>query len=253
MTMTTSAPSSRCGWAPDRPRGAERLVQGGPLLGVQLEGRGRGGRACRLRTRRARDRDDQRRQAQQPGQGDLRRRRAVRRRELGERALAREAARTSRPAQRRVRHDGDARLLAALDHAAAQRAIVVRAERDLDGRHGQQLERLVQLRPADVREAGAAHEAVVDEPGQRAQARPPRRARIGRVQQVDVDRQAVQGGQARLAAGADRPRAAVGDPGRAGAGHPALGHDARPLRRPGARSARASSASLWPSSLSSRP
>ena len=130
---------------------------------------------------------------------------------------------------------GDARLLAALDDAAAQRAVVVRAERDLDGGDRQQLERLVELRPADVREAGAAHEAVVDEPGQRAHARLPRGAGIGRVQQVDVDRQAVQGGRG-------SPRSRRGSPARGRRGPrptparaiPPLVTMRAPLRRAGA-------------------
>ena len=56
------------------------------------------------------------------------------------------------------------------------------------------------------------HEPVVDEPRQRAHRRSPRRPRIGRVDEVEVDRQAVERGEARLAVGADRLRAAVRDP-----------------------------------------
>ena len=116
---------------------------------------------------------------------------------------------------------------AALDHAAAQRAIVERAERDLHGRDRRELERLVELRPVDVRDAHAPHEPVVDEPRQRAQRRPPRRPRIGRVEQVEVDRQAVERREARLAVGPDRLRAPVGQPAAARPRHAALGHDAR--------------------------
>ena len=52
------------------------------------------------------------------------------------------------------------------------------------------------------------------------------------MEQVTVDRDAVQGGQARLAVGADRPWPPVGDPGASRPGHPALGDDARPARCP---------------------
>ena len=58
--------------------------------------------------------------------------------------------------------DGHPRPLTALDDAAANGAVVEDAERDLDGRDGSKLERLVQLPPVDVRNADALHEALVD-------------------------------------------------------------------------------------------
>ena len=51
------------------------------------------------------------------------------------------------------------------------------------------------------------------------------------MQEVEVDRQSVERGEARLAVGTDRLRAAVRDPGATGAHHPALGHDPRALVR----------------------
>ena len=87
-------------------------------------------------------------------------------------------------------------------------------------------------------DADAPHEALVDEPGERAHGGSPRRSRIGRVDEVEVDREPVQRGEARLAVGADRLRATVRDPGAAGPRHAALRHDPRAL----ARTARAQSA-----------
>ncbi len=87
-------------------------------------------------------------------------------------------------------------------------------------------ERLVELAAVDVGEPDAGDEAVGVQPGQRAHRRRPRRARVGRVQEVGVDRQAVKGGEARLAVCADGLGPAVGHPGAARAGHAALGDDA---------------------------
>ena len=134
-------------------------------------------------------------------------------------------------AEGRVRHHCDPFLRAPVDDAPAQRAVVERAERDLDRRDRRQLERLVELPAVDVRETDAADETVVDEPRERAHRRAPRRARIRRVQEVEVDRQPVECGETRLAVGADRLRSAVGNPGAAGARHPALRHDPRALVR----------------------
>ena len=118
---------------------------------------------------------------------------------------------------------------APLDDSAAERAVVERAERDLDGRDRGELERLVQLAAVDVRDPDAAHEAFVDEARQRAHGGSPRRARIGRVDQVEVDR-------------AGR-RAQRGSP-RSRRGSPSRGRPGSSRRRP---------ASCRPSSRSARP
>jgi hypothetical protein len=128
-----------------------------------------------------------------------------------------------------VRDQGDARLLAPLDHAAADGAVVEDAEGNLGGRDRRELQRFVELPPIDVRNAHVPDEPVVDQAGQGADRGRPGRALVGRVDEVEVDRQAVERGQARLAVGANRLRAPVGDPAAAVAPHAALGHD--PSRR----------------------
>ncbi len=122
---------------------------------------------------------------------------------------------------------GDPLLGAPLDHAAPERLVVVRAERDLDGRDRRQFERLVQLETVDVREPDVPHETFVCEPGQRTHRRSPWSPRVGHMDQVEVDREAVESGEARFAVGANRLRTAVGDPAATGSRHAALGHDPR--------------------------
>ena len=132
------------------------------------------------------------------------------------------------PAQRRVREQCDPELLAALDEPAAESSVVERRERDLHGRDGRVRERLVELGPVDVREARFGFtRPSSSESCKRPHGRAPRRPRVGRVQEVEVDRQAVERREARLAVGADRLRAAVRHPGAAGTRHAALGHDPR--------------------------
>jgi hypothetical protein len=132
----------------------------------------------------------------------------------------------------------DPRLGAAVDDASAEGDVVVEAERNLHRCDRGELERLVELAPVDVGEPHAPDEAVVDEPGQRTYGGGPRRPRIGCVEQVEVDRQAVESGQARLAVGADRLRAAVGSPPALERCHPTLGHDPRgPVRAAATESA----------------
>ena len=181
---------------------------------------------------------------EQPGERDLGRVTPCAAASSANGSRAGERARAPRPAERRVRDQRDAELGAALDEAAAQRAVVERAERDLHGRDRGQLERLVELRPVDVRHADAPHEPLVGEPRERAQRRAPRRARIGRMQQVQVDRQAVERGEARLAVGADRlARPSGTQPPPARVMPPLVTIRARPVGAAG-RSARASSRSL---------
>ena len=183
----------------------------------------------------ARDRDDVGRELEQPGERDLGRRRVVRAGDLGERLVA-----APRPPARRGPPSGecaitrDARLVAALDDAAAERAVVEQAQRDLDGGDRRELERLVELRAVDVRRRRRARRG--PRRASRASARtdgPPRRPRIGRMEEVEVDREPVERREARLAVGADRLRAAVRHPGAVRPRHAALRHD------PGARRARA--------------
>ena len=67
--------------------------------------------------------------------------------------------------------------------------------------------------------------------------------------EVEVDRQAVESGEARFAVGADRLRAAVRDPRAAGARHAALRHDPRARVRAGAAEAAGQQPLVVPSSL----
>ena len=133
------------------------------------------------------------------------------------------------------------RFVAPLEHPTAKRVIVERAQRDLDGCDGGERDGLVELSAVHVRDADALHEPVVDESGERAHRRAPRRARIGRVQQVEIDREPVERDEARLAVGPDRLRATVRHPAAAGSRHSALRHDPRasPPRRRRAKLARA--------------
>ena len=101
------------------------------------------------------------------------------------------------------------------------------AQRHLDRAHRRELERLVELRAVDVRETDGAHEPLLGEPRERANRGTPRRPRVGRVDEVEVDREPVQRLEARLAVRADRLGTAVRDPCAGRTRHPALRHDPR--------------------------
>ena len=111
-----------------------------------------------------------------------------------------------------MREQRQPELVAALEDAAAECAVIEARERNLHCCDRRELERLVELPAVDVRDPDAPNEALVREPGERAQRGPPRRSRIGRVEEIEVDRQAVERVEARLAVGADRLRAAVRAP-----------------------------------------
>ena len=120
---------------------------------------------------------------------------------------------------------------------------------------GRERERLVELPAVDVRDADAPHEPVVDEPGQRAHGRAPRRPRIGRVEEVEVDRAA-----RRAPRGSPRSRRESPSRGRPAIQPPpvalippfvTIARGRAPRRS--ARRARASSRSLWPSSVRPGP
>ena len=148
---------------------------------------------------------------------------------------------SARAAERRVGHHRDPRLLAALDNAAAERLVVEHAEPDLHGCDRRELERLVQLVAVDVREPDPFHEPLVHEPGERTNRRAPGRPGIGRVDQVEVDRQTVERREACLAVGTDGLRAPVRDPAALRPCHAALRHDPR-AADPSARAVRARAA-----------
>ena len=131
-----------------------------------------------------------------------------------------------------MRENRDPQLGATLDHASPQRVVVERADRDLDRGHGHQVECLVELPACHVREPHPACETPFAEPRQRADRGAPGRPRIRGVEEVQVDRETVEGIEARLAVRTNRPGPAVRDPTAADPRHPALRHDAR--RRRGA-------------------
>ena len=205
-------------------RGAARRL---PLAGAELERRGARGRACGLRPTGARDCDHVRAEAEQPRERDFGGCRVVRLGDLAEHRAAGEARCAARPAERRVGDQRETRLGASLYHAAAERLVVDHAEGNLYRGDRSELECLVQLTPVDVREPDVRHQTVLEEPGERAHRRAPRRSRVGSVEEVEVDREPVECLEARLAVRADGLRAAVGDPGPGWSRHTALCHDAR--------------------------
>ena len=189
-----------------------------------------GGRAGGLGPAGARDGDHVRAEAEEPGERDLGLRRVVGSRDARQHLVALEPASTARPAERRVGDHRDSELGAAFDDTSAQSPVVEGADRDLDGRDRRELHGLVQLRAVDVADADARDQAVGDEPCERANRRRPRRARIRRVEQVEVDRQPAECLEARLAVGADRLRATVRDPRAIRSRHAALRHDPHSVR-----------------------
>ena len=202
-------------------RAAERAVSGRRRPGSRRRaGRGRA-------ARRARPRPASRRAPRRPRRSTC---------------LRARPARAARPAERRV---GDQRRYPSRRSARRRR----RGARGRRRRSAQPAPRRSARarapRPADARftfaDADARHEPVVHEPGERADRRPPRRPRVGSVEEVEVDRQAVECLEAGLAVGADSLRAAVGDPGRRRPRHAALRHDprARAARRSRAERGRA--------------
>ena len=121
--------------------------------------------------------------------------------------------------------DRDSRLCAALDDPSTQCAVVERIECDLDGRDRNHLHGLVQLAAVDIRKPYTPHDARVEQTRQRTDGRPPRRSRIGCMDEVEVDRESVQSSEACFAIGLYRSRATVGDPPTTGSRHAALRHD----------------------------
>ena len=106
-------------------------------------------------------------------------------RDRGEWLHACESTDAAWTAQRRVRHQCDPGIRTALDDPAAKRGVVEDAECDLHDRDRGELEGLVQLRAIDVADTDTRDEPVVDELRERSHGRPPRRSRIGRVEEVE--------------------------------------------------------------------
>jgi hypothetical protein len=209
------------GRAPDE-RARERFT----VVLAELERGGTCGRTRGLRPPRTGDRDDVRRQLEQPRERDLRRRRSEPRSDVGQYSVPCKRRRAARAAERRMGDNGDAGLGAPLDDASPDGTVVDDAQRDLHRRDRSKRERLVEPAAVDVRDADARHEPLVGEPCQRADRRRPGRPRIRRVDEVEVDRDAVERREACLAVAADRLRPPVRHPPVADARHPALGDDA---------------------------
>jgi hypothetical protein len=125
-----------------------------------------------------------------------------------------------------MRDHSDSPLLTACNDPAANRAIVIDAHRNLHGGDRRELERFVELPAVHVGDTDPANEAVVEERCQCADGRPPRRPRVRRVDEVEVDRKTVERFEARFAVLAQRFRAAVRHPPSLRPRHAALGDDA---------------------------
>ena len=151
-----------------------------------------------------------------------------------------------------MRDHRDSGVDAPLDHPSAQRAIVEDAQGDLDRRDRRELERVVELSAIDVRHADPLDDALLDQAREGADRRSPRRPRIGSVEQIQIDLDAVQSDSARFAVTANRLGAPVRHPAAARSRQPPL-VTTRALPAPQHRRARASRRSLWPSSDSPRP
>src|SRR5438309_11723232 len=108
--------------------------------------------------------------------------------------------------------DGDASLGAAFYESSAKGGVIVNTERDLNGRDVGELDRLIQLAAVDVGDSDVPDPPVVEKTRQRAHRGSPRRARIGGMDEVEVDRQAIQRSEARVAVGENCARATIRDP-----------------------------------------
>ena len=241
MTRTTSPrPATQRGRAADR-GAAECAAEDGPIGRHRAEPGGSGGGARRLRAACPGNGDDRGRAVEQPREGDLRRSRVVRgatsRNACRARLFARRgppsgewaitampasAQRSTRPYRRRGRRT---------TFSATWTAV------DVDD-----IERLVELLPVDVGDPHAAHHALV-------QSRPSARTDVGHgvrgsgACEHEVDREAVERGEARFAIGEHRRRGRRGSSRRRYAPSHLSSRSAR-CRRAAPRSARASSRSL---------
>ena len=202
---------------------------------VERQRRGTRGRARGLRTPRPRDRDDRRRQSEQPRERDLGRRRGQPASDLGQdaRVTRRPAPRAGRRRAASARSPRSPRSIAARHDAAPRR----RGHRaTLSGTStaaiGASASASSNWRRLTLDESHPRDEAVVDEPRERPHRGPPRHARVGRVQQPEVDRAPAQRREARLAVGADRLRPTVRDPAAVRSRHAALGHHPHAPGRP---------------------
>jgi hypothetical protein len=144
---------------------------------------------------------------------------------LNQLGVAVEPGGPGRTAERRMGDGGEAELFAPFEQPAPPGPIVERAQRHLDGGQRDDGERLVELAEVHVADPHPPDETFLEQAAQGPDRGPPRGAGVGCVQQVQVDGQAVEGGQARLAVGPDRSGPPVGDPA-AVAGHASLGDDA---------------------------
>jgi len=159
---------------------------------------------------------------------------------VAQHSVARGSAPTALAAERPMREDRDVVREAILDHAAEDRVVAPHAELDLDGRDRRDGARLLDLPDVDVAQANRLDEPVAPQCLERTGARRQRRARIGRVQLIEVDAIDAERPPARLARGDEMARTAIGDPASLRTSQTALGGDtdARAIAVPAAEGAR---------------
>ena len=120
-------------------------------------------------------------------QRDLGRRGAVARRDVSQHPVAPGSRATPLAAERAMREDRNVVRDAISDHAAEDRVVAPHAELDLNGRDRRDGARLFDLADGDVAQADRLDEPVASQFLERPDARRQRRARIGRVQLVELD------------------------------------------------------------------
>ena len=125
----------------------------------------------------------------------------------------------------------DATLGAEVEQPCSHCAVIERAQCHLDGGDLDEVDGLFQPTSIDVREPHAPDRAFVEQACEGAQRRPPGCSRVRRMDEVQVDRQPVQGGEARLAIAENRLGATVRNPAAVRPRHASFGHDPRaPIR-----------------------
>src|SRR5262245_35608626 len=121
------------------------------------------------------------------------------RRQLAEQCIPLEKFPPGLPAERPMCEQADAVSEAVLWHAAPQVAVLEDAHLHLDGADLRDLSAFLQLSEGDVAEADCRDLALALQRPQRAHARGEGRARVGRVQLVEIDALDAQGTPAALA------------------------------------------------------
>lgn len=127
--------------------------------------------------------------------------------------------------------DGNSPLVAELYHPTSKRSVVEWIERNLDGRDIGQVERLLQLAAIDICHPDPPHEALVENPRQRANGSGPRSTWVGCMEEVQVDRQTLQCEEAVFTVGENCLGPPIRYPLIVGSRHTPLRHDPRLIGR----------------------